>query len=210
MFRSILSGRLPAIAVISGARQTLTLVDWYDRCADRWHAMLDRLGYLAAYRQLALQADPFLPDRSQAFALLDVGTGSGALAAAFLNAGPRKARVTLLDSSPAMLRTATTTLRDMGIVCSPMHGDVGGNVLGTDGYDLVLCGHVLEHCEDPEASLAWLLDRLSATGLLVLVVSKPHWCTSLVRWRWRHRAFPHDRMEAMIARVGGRRIASIS
>ena len=39
-------------------------------------------------------------------------------------------------------------------------------------------------------------------GRLVLALSKPHWCTALVRWRWGNAAYTPDHAKTMLAQAG--------
>ncbi|MFL4470877.1 hypothetical protein ACERZ8_13650 [Tateyamaria armeniaca] len=35
-----------------------------------------------------------------------------------------------------------------------------------------------------------------------MAISKPHWCTALVRWRWGNAAYPPEHSRAMLERAG--------
>ncbi|MBY5932277.1 class I SAM-dependent methyltransferase [Tateyamaria omphalii] len=178
--------RSPARA---GALQAL-----YDTAATGWQDGISKLGFLAAYAEL-MQAVP--PPASHPH-VLDVGTGTGAFARAWVDVQGDPAELTLTDISPAMLDTARARLPDASTVVAPL----GAAMDGLPPQDVVLCAHVIEHLDDPHASLSWLFDRLKAGGTLVLALSRPHWCTALVRWRWGNAAFKPDAARHMLATAG--------
>lgn len=185
------------------------LVARYDRAAAGWQRRIAQLGYPAAYAHLMARA---LADGRPAGAVLDAGTGSGAMARALVaQARGGVTRLVLLDPSRPMLDEAATALRAR--VAGGAAGEVEAarveTVLGAigskgvaDRFDTVLCGHVIEHLDDPLAALAWLRDRLAPGGRLVLAVSRPHWCTALIRAVWGSRAYPPARVCAMLRQAG--------
>lgn len=170
----------------------------YDRAAEGWQAGIERLGYGQAYAELCEKAVAChaLPAGAR---VLDAGTGTGALAAALKGAAPVPLGFDLLDTSADMLDQARGNLADAR---QCLVGAVGSAPLDAQAYDVVLCGHVIEHCDDPQEALDWLIDRLRSGGLLVLCVSKPHWCTALVRWRWGNKAYRPDVVTPMLAAAG--------
>ena len=103
----------------------------------------------------------------------DIGTGSGALAEAYLAAGASTRSMTLLDPSEAMLRDAVDRLQDYPTAFRPVHAEAGGDVLPETAFDRVLMAHVLEHLEDPHAMLGWLYTRLKPGGQRAMKRSRP-------------------------------------
>ncbi|MEL7025731.1 MAG: class I SAM-dependent methyltransferase [Pseudomonadota bacterium] len=155
----------------------------YDRAAPAWDGKISRLGYNAAYDHLLRAAKlPVTPGR-----VLDAGCGTGAFVAALLRKRPATA-VDLLDASPEMLRQARLKLGRAGQDFS----DLFDPDVPETGYDVVLAGHLIEHLDDPAAGLHWLATRAKPGGKLILSVSKPHWCTALIRLVWGHKAFQPD------------------
>lgn len=69
-------------------------------------------------------------------------------------------------------------------------------------YDAVLSAHVVEHFPDPAAAIAWLVARLRPGGRLLLAVSRPHWCTMLLRLRWGNASIRPDRVVALLREAG--------
>lgn len=166
----------------------------YARFAGGWQESITRLGYPQAYDLLVSTTHPVAARR-----VADIGAGSGALAQAWLRAHPRPDRLTLLDNSPDMLEQAR---RLMPAGTELAAGQIGDDCIGPDECDVILCAHVIEHTRDPEASLRWFRSRLAPAGRLFLSVSRPHWCTALVRWRWGHQAFEPDQIRRMLERAG--------
>ncbi|MGB0854313.1 MAG: class I SAM-dependent methyltransferase [Pikeienuella sp.] len=173
-----------------------TLIDRYDAEAPGWHRMLSRLGYDAAYDQLC----EAVTGLSAANMILDVGCGSGALSVAARRAGATDAALTLLDTSPEMLINAATRL-DVAPQNRLLMGVEGLSAHGAR-YDVVLCAHVIEHCDDPIEALSAMRAVLRPGGALVLSVSKPHWCTAIIRWKWGSRAYREPEVRRLLKKAG--------
>lgn len=174
-----------------------TLAEAYGRAASGWQSTIDRLGYPGAYDS-AFAAHP----PAHAPRVIDLGTGSGAFAAAYLRAGaPGLLQLDLLDMSAEMLEDARTRLRHAAPVVDTICGGVGDGDLARR-YDTALAAHVFEHLHDPVAALSWTRAHLRPGGRLYLVASRPHWCTALLRWKWGHKAWRVGQMEAMLAAAG--------
>ncbi|MEP4335214.1 MAG: class I SAM-dependent methyltransferase, partial [Roseobacter sp.] len=43
---------------------------------------------------------------------------------------------------------------------------------------------------------------------IVMAISKPHWCTALVRWRWGNAAYSPQKARDMLVRAGFRDICA--
>ena len=171
----------------------------YDTAATGWQDGITRLGFLDAYAQL-MQATP----PTKRARVMDVGTGTGAFAAAWIAAQGAPRQLTLLDLSPAMLEAAAARLPAARSIAAP----VGATLAETPPQDVILCAHVIEHLEDPARALTWLHDHLKPGGLLVLALSQPHWCTALVRWRWGNAAYAPDTARQMLSSAGFTEIAT--
>jgi len=165
----------------------------YDAAAAGWQTGIAKLGFPEAYRDL-MRHVPHGNDRS----VLDVGTGSGAFADAWVAVHGTPAQLVLTDLSPAMLDVAAVRFPEARCLCAP----VGAPVPDLPPQEVVLCAHVIEHLDDPEAALVWMGGLLRPGGTLVLALSRPHWCTALVRWRWGNAAFDPETACQMLARAG--------
>ena len=193
--------------VSSRSGRDKTLKSLYARFADRWHQGVLRLGYIAAYDQLiAYDADR---RSSPVGTVLDAGTGTGAFALSFVQKHPTLKRLTLLDMSPEMLAQAEKNLHAKGIKTISCVGGLGTNDIAERSCETILCAHVIEHTNTPKDHLRWFCSRLSPGGTLLLSVSKPHWCTAIVRWRWGHKAYPPSHVTKMLEDAGFEDISEI-
>lgn len=172
----------------------------YEAIAPHWGRRIARLGFPGAYRALVSEALSRLPIGTAAPDVLDLGCGDGALAEALADLlGPR-ANLTLLDLSPAMLQAAEARLGPGR--ARLVAGDVMSAGLAAAAQDIVASAHLIEHLPDPRAALRRMADVLRPGGILILCVSRPHWCSRLVWFVWRHRVFPQDEMLAALAEAG--------
>jgi 2-polyprenyl-3-methyl-5-hydroxy-6-metoxy-1,4-benzoquinol methylase len=175
----------------------------YDAVALRWQEMLSGLGYPEAYAVLAREHGARTAQLAcRCRRVLDVGTGTGALAAAVSDVQGRLLALDLLDISPSMLAIAKRRLETSAACVKTLPSAIGQTCLAAQSYDAVLCAHALEHLDDPEEGIVWMRDLLHPGGQLVLAVSKPHWCTALIRWRWGNRAYSSAEVVAMLKRQG--------
>ena len=107
---------------------------------------------------------------------LDVGSGTGATAVRLARLGMR---VTLLDSSAAMLDIAKSAAREAGVTDKVVlqHGDAAqlSNLFPAASFDVILCDNVLEYLDDPIAVLCGAARALrdSSAILSVLVRNRP-------------------------------------
>lgn len=172
----------------------------YARFAKKWHNAILRLGFMNAY-QLLTRFDQERRIRP-ANVVLDVGTGTGALAKAFVENRPDVTSLSLLDASPEMLQEACLNLADIACEVHLIPDLIGTPQIKGSTIDTLLCAHVIEHTPTPLESLRWFFKVLRPNGTLLLSVSKPHWCTAIVRWRWGHKAYPPEQTCAMLAEAG--------
>jgi S-adenosylmethionine-dependent methyltransferase len=114
----------------------------------------------------------FLPRATTSLHALDIGCGTGVTALRLAGLG---VRVTLLDSSPAMLNIARGAAIELGVAdkISPQEGtaDQLASLFHGGTFDLIVCHNVLEYVDDPAAVLfgAASLLRDSSSLLSVLV-----------------------------------------
>ena len=187
------------------------LTDLYDAASRRWQKTIERLGYPDAYALVVSEAMQGIdPSRKQNLHVLDAGAGTGAFACALTQADCKIGRLDLLDPSEAMLTIAAAELH----ACSPSVSSIVGRIGEIDfppqTYDIVLCAHVIEHVDDVQSCLGWFCNVLRPDGQLLLVVSKPHWCTSLLRLIWGHRSYRSARVVEMLEESGFAKIKVVS
>ncbi|MCU0903742.1 MAG: class I SAM-dependent methyltransferase [Tabrizicola sp.] len=172
----------------------------YEAAAPFWGARLAKLGFPAAYRAIMAEAVRRLPTPPGPLAAIDLGSGDGAFAEALAAVLGERLKLTLLDPSPGMLAAAEARLGSGR--ARLVRGDLDQAPLAEGGYDVVLAAHLLEHLPDPGAALARMAGLLQPGGLLILSVSRPHWCSRLVWLSWRHRRFREAEMRAMLHKAG--------
>lgn len=169
----------------------------YSSAAARWSDKMRVLGYLDGYLG-------FLSHRHRenvaGQSVIDIGTGTGAMAEAFVAVNGPPAEMTLLDPSERMLNHARDALMARKVAARM---ELAGLTEETSGqFDTLLAAHVIEHFDDPAWALAQMR-RISRPGAqLWLVVSKPHWCSVLIWLKWRHRTFRQDEIVAMLGSAG--------
>jgi demethylmenaquinone methyltransferase/2-methoxy-6-polyprenyl-1,4-benzoquinol methylase len=176
----------------------------YAQFSHRWHSDITRLGYPTACDELMAA----LPMTTSAPTVLDAGCGTGALALAWLKTNQPHKALHLLDSSKDMLSQARSNLSQ--VPNTSFHQDIlGGTAIPENSCDLLLSAHVIEHLDTPQEGLSWFASRLGKGGQIALSISKPHWCTALVRWRWGHKAFTPKQVHSMLTATGFTKIQTV-
>ncbi|GJF31386.1 SAM-dependent methyltransferase [Kitasatospora sp. NE20-6] len=102
--------------------------------------------------------------------VVDLGAGTGTGTFALLERFPA-ARVTAVDTSPAMLDrlTAAARARGLGDRVRTLEADAGAGLPGITGADLVWASASLHHLDDPAAGLGRIRAALRPGGLLAVV-----------------------------------------
>ena len=184
------------------------LVGRYDKNASNWQQFLQEKHYISAYEQVIDSALPSFPlEPKQTLSVLDAGAGSAGFSLALCNVIhnhriDQKLRFELLDPSRKMLSEAHNTMSTQPFSFTLTEGDIRSLSLSSHHYDLILCGHVLEHCVEPLTMLRILVSVLNEQGVLVLAVSKPHWCTAMLQILWRHSAFKKNEVINLLHHSG--------
>lgn len=101
--------------------------------------------------------------------IVDLGSGTGTGTFALLERFPT-ARVTAVDSSPAMLERLTSAARDreLGDRVRTLEADAGAGLPGVVDADLVWASASLHHLDDPATALAGIRAALRPGGLLAV------------------------------------------
>jgi trans-aconitate methyltransferase len=168
----------------------------YNAAAPGWHDRISALGYPDAYRTAIAM---LCPPCAQARRVMDVGCGAGDFALAYLRQRAAPDVLTLLDPAAAMLHEAATRLEGMAaetlLLPIPL-----ADLQPYPTQDLILCAHAIDHCADPVQAIRTLGQALARHGAMILIVTKPHWCTWITRRLWRHLSHSPDAMlEAIVA-----------
>jgi ubiquinone/menaquinone biosynthesis C-methylase UbiE len=151
--------------------------EYFDQVADKWDEMR-RSFFGEGVRRAAVAAAGITPGALVA----DVGTGTGFLAEAALDAG---ARVIAIDSSAGML--AQVRARLSGRPLEARYGDTDGLPLDSGEVDAVLANMVLHHAPDPPAAIKEMARVLKPGGTLVITDADSHeheWLRTEQHDRW--------------------------
>lgn len=172
----------------------------YEAAAPHWGRRLARLGFPKAYRAIVAEALRRLPVAVGGLTGADLGAGDGAFAEALLDVTGPRLSLTLLDASPSMLRAAEARLGAGRVRL--VQGHLEHAALPSGAHDLVAAAHLIEHLPDLDDALWQMVRLLRPGGVLILAVSRPHWCSNLVWLAWRHRRYSEAEMRAALARAG--------
>jgi ubiquinone/menaquinone biosynthesis C-methylase UbiE len=151
--------------------------EYFDKVAGQWDDMR-RQFFGEGVRRAAIAAAGIRPGMIVA----DVGTGTGFLAEAALDAG---ARVIAIDLSDAMLKQVTTRLGDRDL--EARQSTVDSLPLAAGEVDAIVANMFLHHAENPAATIAQLARALKRGGRLVITDADSHtheWLRTEQHDRW--------------------------
>jgi S-adenosylmethionine-dependent methyltransferase len=116
-------------------------------------------------------ADSMAGSAQQPTDVLDLGGGTGGLAVPLAALGHR---VTVVDSSPDALAALARRAGESGVEgrLIAVQGDADDLQLAEGAFDLALCHGLLEHVDDPAATLAGVARALRPGGRFSLVVAQ--------------------------------------
>ena len=176
----------------------------YDRKARHWSAILHRLGYDQAYRNLfrRLEQSRALGHLRHGGRVLDCGIGAGALSLALLESLHFKFHLTGLDLSPRMIEEAKRRLTSAGARFDLYCRDVSSLPLGGEKFDLVMCGHLIEHLPDPLDGMRRMAESLSPGALLLAIVTRPGRLGSLIHLRYRNQCIHPGSLARGMKQIG--------
>jgi ubiquinone/menaquinone biosynthesis C-methylase UbiE len=150
---------------------------YFDRIATEWDAMRTCF-FGEGVRRSAVEAARIARGQTAA----DVGTGTGFIAEAALDAG---ARVIGIDNSDRMLEQART--RFAGRAFEARRGDTDALPLSDGEVDAVFGNMVLHHAPDPAAAIREMARALKPGGVLVITDADSHtheWLRTEQHDRW--------------------------
>ena len=176
----------------------------YDRRARYWSVILRRLGYDQAYRNLfyRLVKSRDLSYLHHGGRILDCGIGTGALSWALLEALPVKFYLTGLDLSPRMIEEAKRRLTPTAAIFDLHCRDVSSLPLSDEKFDLVMCGHLLEHLTDPLDGMRRMAESLRPGALLLAIVTRPGRLGSLIHLRYRNKCIHPGNLARGMKQIG--------
>jgi ubiquinone/menaquinone biosynthesis C-methylase UbiE len=151
--------------------------DYFNEVAADWDSMRQRF-FGEGVRRAAVSAAAIQPGMTVA----DVGTGTGFLAEAALEAG---ARVIGVDLSERMLEQVTT--RFAGRPFEARQSDGASLRLADGEVDAILANMFLHHAEDPPATIRVMARALKPGGRLVITDADRHeheWLRTEQHDRW--------------------------
>jgi ubiquinone/menaquinone biosynthesis C-methylase UbiE len=151
--------------------------EYFDGIADRWDEMR-RAFFGEGVRRAAVDAAGVGPGQIVA----DVGTGTGFIAKAAIDAG---ARVIAIDNSEGML--AQVRERFAGRAFEARQGDTDALPLADGEIDAVLGNMVLHHAPDPAGAIREMARALKPGGRLVITDADTHnyeWLRTEQHDRW--------------------------
>lgn len=151
--------------------------EYFDDVAGTWDEMR-RLFFGDGVRQAAIAAAEVTPGSIVA----DVGTGTGFLAEAALDAG---ARVIGVDISDGMLAEVSNRFADRAF--EARRGDAAALPLADGEVDAVVANMVLHHASDPPAAIREMARTLKPGGRLVITDADTHtheWLRTEQHDRW--------------------------
>src|SRR6266498_4500077 len=131
----------------------------------------------------------------------------GLLESALLEALPFKFHLTGLDLSPRMIEDAKRRFTSAGARFDLYCRDVSSLPLGGEKFDLVMCGHLLEHLPDPLDGMRRMAEGLRPGAILLAIVTRPGRLGSLIHLRYRNqcivRASRHSLSRLQLAQHSG-------
>jgi ubiquinone/menaquinone biosynthesis C-methylase UbiE len=151
--------------------------EYFDRIADKWDGMR-RTFFGEGVREAAVLAAGI----AQGATVADVGTGTGFLAEAALDAG---ARVIGIDESEGMLTQARS--RFAGRPFEARSGNVDALPLADNEADAVVANMVLHHAPEPPRAIREMARVLKPGGRLVITDADTHneeWLRTEQHDRW--------------------------
>ena len=151
--------------------------EYFDNVAGQWDEMR-RQFFGDGVRRAAMAAADVRPGMTVA----DIGTGTGFLAEAALDAG---ARVIGVDLSEGMLQQVSA--RFAGRTFEPRQSTTDALPLASEEADAIVANMFLHHAEDPPATIAALARALKPGGRLVITDADSHtheWLRTEQHDRW--------------------------
>ena len=169
----------------------------YDAVSDAWADKMRVLGYYDGYLGFLSH---WQSAGQSAARVADIGTGTGAMAEAWVAINGAPGTLTLVDPAPAMLARASAMLQRRSVAPLTVAAPLSAQVVAPQ--DHLLAAHVIEHVADPGQALRDMRRLVVDGGRLWLVASRPHWCNVLIWLKWRHRTFRPEQITELLTDAG--------
>lgn len=165
------------------------------------------LGIKCSYRQLlrGLSCSGSLTGLGRHSRVLDAGIGGGDLSLALADQLVMLPELHGVDLSPRMLALARRRLASLGqqnLSARLRLATIGNLPYPSQTFDLVMCAHVLEHCESLQVPVNELMRVLKPGGVLILVTSRAHPLNLVQGVRWGFRPIKPERMQEVLVQAG--------
>ncbi|UZD89636.1 class I SAM-dependent methyltransferase [Cognatishimia activa] len=165
------------------------LKEFYDRAATSWTRKTQRLGLDDAYGTLTAAVSTQTIDHPMK--VLDIGIGTGVLSSALLRTLGRDIDLTGVDISPSMLEVAEDRLSSKCAALRLLQSDACDLPFADNSFDLIVCGHVVEHLCEPSDALREMLRVLRPGGQLLICITRNTIAGAAIQLMWRtQRASP--------------------
>lgn len=183
----------------------------YDKKSSVWQTKINRLGFETAYVSLLRKVlwQKCYAQHAVDLRVLDVGTGTGAMASAFCKLWPRRFRLDGIDISAEMLRRAEGHLRSHDVDLTLSRADLEALPYPDNTFDVVLVAHVLEHQVAPDRAIAELYRVLKPGGLLIACMTRRSSFGAYVQLMWRTHQVEMKSAKDWFRRCGFRSVRAV-
>jgi len=135
---------------------------------------------------------------------LDVGIGTGEMSLALARRMSNKLDITGIDLSSRMLKEAEKRLKAQGLHPQLRKADVCHLPYHDDSFDMVICGHIIEHLCDPAIALQEMHRVLRPGGRVLICMTRDSWAGMCIQLMWRTHCVSEKRASSWLTDAGFR------